>query len=111
MVAVVDAVLGTTVGLLVSAFAATEFQAVQFMPAVVLPQFLLCGLLVPRDQMPSALSLLSDVLPLSYAVDAMHTVTTRSDATVPALRSVAVVLAFAAVAVVLGSVTLRRRTP
>ena len=111
VVAVVDAVLGTTVGLLVSAFAATEFQAVQFMPAVVLPQFLLCGLLVPRDQMPSALSLLSDVLPLSYAVDAMHTVTSRSDAITPALRSVAVVLVFAAVAVALGSVTLRRRTP
>ena len=111
VVAVVDAVLGTAVGLLVSAFAATEFQAVQFMPAVVLPQFLLCGLLVPRDQMPTVLSYVSDALPLSYAVDAMRTVTTQVNATAPALTDVGVVLAFAAVAVVLGSVTLRRRTP
>ena len=111
VVAVVDAVLGTAVGLLVSAFAATEFQAVQFMPAVVLPQFLLCGLLVPRDQMPTVLSYVSDALPLSYAVDAMRTVTTQADATASALTDVGVVLAFAVVAVVLGSVTLRRRTP
>ena len=111
VVAVVDAVLGTAVGLLVSAFAATEFQAVQFMPAVVLPQFLLCGLLVPRDQMPTVLSYVSDALPLSYAVDAMRTVTTQVDATASALTDVGVVLAFAVVAVVLGSVTLRRRTP
>jgi ABC-2 type transport system permease protein len=111
VVAVVDAVLGTTLGLLVSAFASTEFQAVQFMPAVVLPQFLLCGLLVPREQMPSPLAGLSDVLPLSYAVDAMHTVTTTADGTADVLTDVAVVLGFAAVAVVLGSVTLRRRTP
>jgi ABC-2 type transport system permease protein len=111
VVAVVDAVLGTTLGLLVSAFASTEFQAVQFMPAVVLPQFLLCGLLVPRDQMPTPLAGLSDVLPLSYAVDAMHTVTTTANGTADVLADVAVVLGFAAVAVLLGSVTLRRRTP
>lgn len=110
-VAVVDAVLGTAVGLLVSAFAATEFQAVQFMPAVVLPQFLLCGLLVPRDQMPTVLSYASDALPLSYAVDAMRTVTTRVDATASALTDVGVVLAFTVLAVTLGAVTLRRRTP
>ena len=110
VVAVVDAVLGTAVGLFVSAFAATEFQAVQFMPAVVLPQFLLCGLLVPRDQLPTVLSYVSDVMPLSYAVDAMRTVTTQVDAASSALADVGVVLGFAVVAVVLGAVTLRRRT-
>ena len=49
----------------------TEFQAVQLMPAIVLPQFLLCGLLVPRDDLPDVLERVSDVLPLSYAVDAL----------------------------------------
>ena len=81
------------------------------MPAVVLPQFLLCGLLVPRDQMPTVLSYVSDALPLSYAVDAMRTVTTRVGATGSALTDVCVVLAFAVVAVTLGALTLRRRTP
>ena len=78
VVAVVDAVLGTALGLFVSAFARTEFQAVQFMPALVIPQILLCGLFVPRDALPRALEVISDVLPLSYAVDAMQTVATST---------------------------------
>jgi len=111
VVAVIDAVLGTATGLFVSAFARTEFQAVQFMPAFVLPQFLLCGLLVPRDGLPRALELVSDVLPLSYAVDAMRTLTTQADAAGDVGRDVAIVAAFAVAAIALGSLTLRRRTP
>ena len=111
VVAVADSVLGTALGLLVSAFATSEFQAVQFMPAVILPQFLLCGLLVARDQMPTALSRASYVLPLSYAVDAMHTVTTRTDATGSALADVGIVAGFGLASIVLGALTLRRRTP
>ena len=79
LVAVADAVLGTALGLFVSAFAQTEFQAVQFMPAVVVPQMLLCGLLVPRDQLPPVLEAISNVLPLSYAVDAMQTLVRTTD--------------------------------
>jgi ABC-2 type transport system permease protein len=111
VVAVVDSVLGTATGLFVSAFARTEFQAVQFMPAFVLPQFLLCGLLVPRNGLPRALELVSDVLPLSYAVDAMRTLTGQVDAAGDVGRDVAIVAAFALAAITLGSLTLRRRTP
>lgn len=110
LVATVDALLGTALGLLVSAFAASEFQAVQFMPAFVLPQFLLCGLLVERDRMPEVLTRISDVLPLSYAVDAMRSVGAASDATGDVLQDVGIVLAFVAAAVALGAATLRRRT-
>ena len=111
VVAVVDAVLGAATGLFVSAFARTEFQAVQFMPAFVLPQFLLCGLLVPRSGLPRALELVSDVLPLSYAVDAMRTLTSQADAVGDVGRDVAIVAAFVVAAIALGSLTLRRRTP
>ena len=110
-VALANAILGCTLGLFVSAFAATEFQAVQFLPAVVLPQFLLCGLFLPRDQMPDVLHAISDVLPLSYAVDAATAVTTNPEVTSGALADIAVVLGFAVAAVVLGAATLRRRTP
>jgi len=110
LVAVVDALLGTALGLFVSAFAATEFQAVQFLPALVLPQFLLCGLLTPRDQMPAFLHGLSDALPLSYAVDAMSTVTSRAGGTGDALRDVGIVALYVLGAIALGSATLRRRT-
>ncbi|MEO6143052.1 MAG: ABC transporter permease [Dermatophilaceae bacterium] len=110
VVAVVDAILGTALGLFVSAFARTEFQAVQFMPAFVLPQFLLCGLLLPRQLLPRPLELLSNVLPLSYAVDAMRTISAQVDAAGDVGRDVALVAAFALAAIALGSLTLRRRT-
>lgn len=110
VVAVVDAVLGTALGLLVSAFARTEFQAVQFMPAFVLPQLLLCGLLLPREQMPTVLARLSDVLPLSYAVDAMGHLSSSTD-TAQVWADLGVVALFAVAALAVGAATLRRRTP
>jgi ABC-2 type transport system permease protein len=110
VVAVVVAVLGSTLGLFVSAFAANEFQAVQFMPAFVLPQFLLCGLLVPRDSLPPFLKALSDLLPLSYATDAMRTISTQVAGNGDVTQDVVIVLGFALAAVALGSATLRRRT-
>jgi ABC-2 type transport system permease protein len=110
VVAVADAVLGTALGLFVSAFARTEFQAVQFMPLVVIPQILLCGLFVPTDQLPDALEWVSRVLPLTYAVDAMQTLTVSTD-TGDVWRDLAVIAGYAAVVLVLGAATLRRRTP
>lgn len=110
LVAVADAILGTALGLLVSAFARTEFQAVQFMPLFVIPQILLCGLFVPRDQMPDVLHAISNVLPLSYATDAMQTLVS-STATSDVWRDLGVVAAFGLAALALGAATLRRRTP
>jgi ABC-2 type transport system permease protein len=115
VVAVGDAVLGTALGLFVSAFARTEFQAVQFMPAVVVPQILLCGLFIDRDALPPVLGAISDVLPLSYAVDAMTAVTTTTgDAfggvTGEVWQDLAVVAAFTLAGLALGAATLRRRT-
>ena len=111
VVAVADAVLGTALGLFVSAFAQTEFQAVQFMPVVVVPQLFLCGLLVPRDQLPTWLEWISNALPLSYAVEALQQVATHPGATGLMWRDLAVVAAFALLALSLGAATLRRRTP
>ena len=110
VVALVDALLGMALGLLVSAFAASEFQAVQFMPAFVLPQFLLCGLLVPRTEMPEVLRAVSSGLPLSYAVDAMRA--TASSATVDGdtWLDIAAVLGSVLLSLVLAAGTLRRRT-
>ena len=106
LVAVVDAILGTALGLLASAFARTEFQAVQFMPLIVFPQVILGGVFMPRDQMPEVLTAISDWLPLSYAIDAVDAVTTGADASGPLLITAACALG----AVLLASLTLRRRT-
>jgi ABC-2 type transport system permease protein len=111
LVAVLDAILGMACGLFASAFARTEFQAVQFMPAFVLPQALLCGLVVPRDQMTAVLRWLSDVLPLSYAVDAMQRIAASASWTSAISADVAIIVAFTVAALVGGASTLRRRTP
>lgn len=111
LVVVASGVLGTALGLFASAFAATEFQAVQLMPATVLPQFLLCGLLVPRDQLPRALELVSDVLPLSHVVDAATSVAAQAKPLSDLMLPLVVIAGWTVLALVLGSLTLRRRTP
>ncbi|RMI47734.1 ABC transporter permease [Actinomadura harenae] len=110
LVAVLDALLGMALGLFASAFARTEFQAVQFMPAFVLPQVLLCGLLIPRDSMAPWLRVISDVLPLSYAVDAMQRVSREASFSTSLLWDVLVIAGFTLGALALGAATLRRRT-
>ena len=109
-VAVLTAVLGSASGLFVSAFARTEFQAVQFLPAVVLPQFLLCGLLLPRERLGAGLNAVSDVLPLSYAVEAMTEVTTSQTLTGTLVRDMAVLAGCALLALLGGAATLRRQS-
>jgi len=110
LIAVANAVLGVALGLLCSAFARTEFQAVQFMPVVALPQLLLCGLFVPRDQMAGWLQAISDVLPLSYAVEALQEVGSNVNPTETMWRDLVIVLGAVVVALVLAATTLRRRT-
>ena len=108
-IAVADAVMGMAIGLLASAFATSEFQAVQFMPAIVMPQILLGGLFVPRSQMADWLEHVSDALPMTYAMDALSEVGSTSLVTGTLVRDVTVVACTALVALALAAATLRRR--
>ncbi|MCX2927811.1 ABC transporter permease [Streptomyces sp. NEAU-W12] len=110
LVALLDALLGTALGLFVSAFAASEFQAVQFMPAVIFPQLLLCGLFTARENMHPVLEAVSDVLPMSYAVDGMNEVLRHTDMTAAFVRDILIVAGCALLVLGLGAATLRRRT-
>ncbi len=111
VIAIINAILGVGLGLLASAFARTEFQAVQFMPVVIVPQLLLAGIIVPRSQMPTWLEWISNAMPASYALEALQQVSKHTGLTEIALRDMAVVLAFAVTALALAAATLRRRTP
>ena len=110
LLAIIDAVLGSALGLFASAFASSEFQAVQFMPAFVLPQVLLCGLIVPRDQMAGWLDAIASVLPLTFAFDALDAVAVEGSDLAGVGDEVAVLAAMIACAIDLGALTLRRRT-
>lgn len=107
--AVVAALLGTALGLFLSAFARSEFQAVQFMPAFVFPQLLTCGLFVARSQMAKPLQWFANGMPLTYSVDAMKQVTTHAQWTGTLTRDYVIVAGFAVAALLLGSVTIRRQ--
>lgn len=107
--ALVAAMLGTALGLFVSAFASSEFQAVQFMPAFVLPQLLVCGLFVAREHMARPLQWFADIMPMTYSVDAMKQVTQYSGWTGDFLRDIAIVAAFALGTLTLGALTIRRK--
>lgn len=111
VIAIVNAVLGVGLGLLCSAFARTEFQAVQFIPLVMVPQLLLAGIIVPRATMPEWLQWISNALPASYALEALQQVDAHPQLTGVAVRDMVIVLVFAAAALALAAVTLRRRTP
>ncbi|WP_066902647.1 ABC transporter permease [Millisia brevis] len=109
-VTIVDALLGTVLGLLASAFARTEFQVVQFMPVLVFPQILLGGVFLARDSLPTGLRQLSDVVPLAYAIDAMQAVADNSQSAGYILLRLLILAGFVVGAVVLAAATLRRAT-
>jgi len=106
-VAILDALIGLAIGLAVSTFAKTEFQAIQFMPAILLPQLLLSGLLTPRSAMPRILNDISNALPLSYAIDATKRVISNQGSIVNDSLTIALFLVLILAA---GSLTLKRQT-
>lgn len=109
--AIGNAILGMALGLFASAFANTEFQAVQFMPAIIMPQIILCGLFVPTDKMAPALEAASQVLPMTYAYDGLARATMPQPLGSDVVIDAAVILGSALLALILGALTLRRRTP
>lgn len=110
LLAIGNALLGMALGLFVSAFAATEFQAVQFMPALIFPQLLLCGLFVARADMAPVLYAISWALPLTYAYDALAHATSPAPLGARLAVDALVVAGCTLAALGLGAVTLRRRT-
>jgi ABC-2 type transport system permease protein len=111
VIAIANAVLGVALGLFCSAFARTEFQAVQFMPVVVVPQILLCGLFVARDHMAGWLHAISNALPMTYSVEALQEVGAHTNATDTLWRDFGIVVGCVVVALTLAAATLRRRSP
>lgn len=110
VLALLNALLGMSMGLFVSAFANNEFQAVQFFPALVIPQLLLCGLLLPREEMPDALYALSSLLPLSYGVDALQAIQLGAESFSEVSTELLIVAGFVVGFLLLGAATLRRQT-
>lgn len=110
VVAISNALMGMSLGLLASAFANTEFQVVQLMPTFIFPQIMLGGIFVPRDNLPDVLKAISDWLPLSHAIQALNDLTDNTS-TADIQNEIWILWAWVLVAVVIGSMTLKKRTP
>lgn len=105
---ILDALVGTALGLLASAVARTEFQAVQMMPVAIIPQLLLAGLFLGRSEMPTVLEYVSDVLPVSYSIDGINHILAGETGEI--WSQILILLGFIIGSLLLGSLTLRRRT-
>lgn len=113
LVVIGQALLGIALGLFLSAFARTEFQSVQFMPAVVAPQLLLAGLIVPVNQLPNGLEVVARILPLTYAFEALDHIMRQGHglSNNRVLLDLAVMFGAVALALAAGALTLRRTEP
>jgi ABC-2 type transport system permease protein len=109
-VAFLLAVGAVNLGIFLSTFARTEFQILQFIPIVILPQAVLGGIFWPIDRLPDILQAIARVLPVTYAVDALREVMLKgSDLATSAVQTDLVVLAgIAVVFVVLAALTIKR---
>jgi ABC-2 type transport system permease protein len=110
LVVVLLALGAVSLGIFLSTFARTELQVIQFIPIVIVPQFLLSGVLFPVNSLPAVLQPLVAIMPLGYAVDALRQVFIRgADLSVAALRLDILVLAAVAVLFAfVASLTIRR---
>ena len=97
-------------GIFISTFARNEFQMVQFIPLIILPQIFLCGVLWPVEQMPNYLQWLSTVLPLTYAVDGLRNIMLNGQNLMDVGFDLTVLVGFTVLISTLAAVTLRRGT-
>ena len=101
-------ILAVCLGIFISAFAKNEFQMVQFIPLIIVPQVFVCGLLFPVSQMPGYLQWLAKFLPLTYGVDGIRALMLQGQSLLDIPKEIIVLVAYAVVLMVLAGISLRR---
>jgi ABC-2 type transport system permease protein len=101
-------ILAVCLGIFISVFAKNEFQMVQFIPLIILPQMFLCGLLWPISTMPNYLQWIADFLPLTYAVEGMRGLMVQGQNLLDIIKDVGIIAGYAAVLMILAALTTRR---
>jgi ABC-2 type transport system permease protein len=105
---IIIGILAVCLGIFISVFARNEFQMVQFIPLIILPQIFLCGLLWPVEQMPEYLQWIARFLPLTYGVDGIRALMLQGQGLLDIGKEIGVLAGYAAGLMVLASLTLRR---
>lgn len=102
------ALVGVGMGILASTFARNEFQVIQFVPLVIIPQGLLCGMVWPIADLPAYLRPLSYVMPLTYANRALGDIMLRGQGLAAIWPDLLILIALGAAFVALGALAVRR---
>lgn len=97
-----------SLGILLSFFARNELQVIQFVPLVIIPQFLLGGLVWPVETLARPLQWIAAVMPLTYAAGAMHDVMIKGAGIGDIAGNLVFLLGFAIVVATLAAAVLRR---
>jgi len=100
--------LSVCLGIFISAFARNEFQMIQFIPLIIVPQVFVCGLLFPVEQMPVLLQWLAKFLPLTYAVEGIRAVMLEGESLLGIGKDIVVLAGYAVGLMVLAGLSLRR---
>lgn len=102
--------MAVSLGVFISAFARNEYQLVQFVPMIILPQIFLCGMMWDVSEMPNYLRWISNLMPLTYAVDGMSAMMVRGQGLTDIAKDVGVTIGFAAGFLLLAASTVNKRT-
>jgi ABC-2 type transport system permease protein len=95
-------------GIFTSTFAKNEFQVIQFIPIIILPQVFLGGILWPVDQMPKYLQYISDILPLTYAVRGLTDIMVKGQGLFDVSLEFGVLIGFTILTSILAALSLKR---
>ncbi len=101
-------VVAVNLGIFVSTFANNEFQVVQFIPIVLLPQIFLSGVIIPTDQMPAVMEAISVVLPLTYAVEGLREIMVMGQSLADVWTDLVILAGFGLGLLIAAVATLRR---
>jgi ABC-2 type transport system permease protein len=101
-------ILAVCLGIFISVFAKNEFQMVQFIPLIIVPQIFLCGLLWPISQMPDYLQWIANLLPLTYGVEGIRALMVEGKNLLDIIKDIGVIAAYTAVLMILAALSTRR---
>ena len=101
------ALVALAFGILMSTFAKSEFQMMQFIPLVVIPQIFFSGI-IPLDTMAKGVRVISYILPLKYAGDALTGIVMSGDGLEQIVIPIVVLLGFLVILTVLNILGLKK---
>jgi ABC-2 type transport system permease protein len=102
--------MAVCMGTFFSAFARNEFQMIQFIPIIIVPQIFLSGLFIPTTQLPVVLEWMAKFMPLTYGVEGIKALMHSGQSLIDVGKDIGILAAFALAFLILASLTLKQKS-